>query len=331
MAMIRVCVDAMGGDEPPEVVLEGCAKALEAKSELEILLAGPAPVVEPFAADHERATTLIATEVIEMGEHPTKAVRSKRNSSIVLGCKAVRSGDAAAFFSAGSTGAILAAGTLFVGRVRNCTRPALACVVPGLDGAKRVMLDLGANADCRPEMLVEFALMGQCLATSALGIEKPRVKLLSNGTEEAKGSEAAIAAHGALEEGCARGVNFAGNCEGSDILLGDVDVIVCDGFSGNVALKSMEGTAKYIARSLKAFAKANPLAAVGGLLIKGPMKDLAADLSGDEYGGAQLLGLRGPVLIGHGATSVEAVKNGTLAAMRAATSHIADDIARVLA
>ncbi len=329
--MAKVCIDAVGGDEPSEVVLAGCDAALKASESLEILLAGPEDVVAPFCASHERTEPLVVTEAIGMGEHPTRAVRTKRDSSIVRGCKAVREGSADAFFSAGSTGAILAAGTLFVGRVRGCARPALASVVPGLDGARRVMLDLGANADCRPEMLVEFALMGQCLAKATLGLEKPRVMLLSNGTEDAKGSKAAIAAHGALEAAKDRGVNFVGNCEGSDILMGDVDVIVCDGFTGNVALKSMEGTAKYISRRLKAAAKANPLTAVGGLLVKGAMKGLAADLSGDEYGGAQLLGLKGPVLIGHGATSEEAVKNGALAAERAANAHIADDIATVLA
>ncbi len=329
--MVKVCVDAVGGDEPPEVVLRGCEEALKASEELSILLAGPKTVVEPFCASHGRTEALFAEETIAMEEHPTRAVRTKRDSSIVRGCKAVREGAADAFFSAGSTGAVLAAGTLFVGRVKGCSRPAIASVIPGLDGARRVMLDLGANADVRSEMLVEFALMGQCLAKATLGIADPRVKLLSNGTEDTKGSEAVIEAHEALAAAADRGVNFAGNCEGSDILLGDADVIVTDGFTGNVALKSIEGAAKYIARRLRAAAKASPVAAMGGLLVKGAVSAVAADLSGDEYGGAQLLGLRAPVLIGHGATSAEAVKNGALAAARAAEARISCDIAAVLA
>ena len=329
--MAIICIDAMGGDEPAEVVLDGCAQALEADSELNLLVAGDGDVVGPFAESHPRTAPLVTTEVIGMGEHPAEAVRRKRDSSIVRGCQAVRKGEADAFFSAGSTGAVLTAATLHVGRVKGVKRPALAAVVPGLDGAKRIMLDLGANADCRPEMIVQFALMGQVMAQKELGIAHPTVALLSNGTEDAKGSESVIAAHAALAEATSQGVNFIGNCEGTDILLGDVDVIVSDGFTGNVALKSMEGTAKYLSRRLRAMAKANLVTGLGGLLVKGALSEVAEDLSGDVHGGAVLLGCRAPVFIGHGATSAEAVKNGALAAERAVTHSLADDIAEVLA
>lgn len=326
--MTCVCVDAVGGDEPAEVVLEGIGRALVADKELEVLVAGPADVVEGFCASHERARALVATEVIGMGEHPTEAVRKKRDSSIVRGCRAVREHQADAFFSAGSTGAILAAGTLVVGRVKGIARAALASAMPGVGGHQTVLLDLGANADCRPEMLVQFAQMGRAYSQIVLGVADARVGLLSNGTEDTKGSEAALAAHAAL---AAAHVNFQGNCEGRDLLCGDLDVIVTDGFTGNVALKTVEGTAKFIASCLRAGAKASPLAAVGALLVRPTLSGVATRLSGDEYGGAALLGLRAPVLVGHGATNPEAIKSGTLTAARCVREGLCDRLAEAVA
>ena len=318
--MTRVVVDAMGGDEPPEVVLEGIARALEADQDLEVLVAGDEDKVAPFCAKHSRAEALVTTEVIGMAEHPTEAVRKKRDSSIVRGCRAVREGKADAFFSAGSTGAILTAGTLVVGRVKGVGRAALASALPGIGGRMTTLIDLGANADCPPEMLVQFAHMACADA---------RVGLLCNGSEETKGSEATLAVHAALA--AADGLDFAGNCEGRDLLAGTYDVIVTDGLTGNVALKTMEGTAKYIVSELKAAAASSKKAAVGALLIKGALKDMAARLSGDALGGAALLGLRAPVLVGHGATNPEAIKNGTLTAARCVREDLCGKIAEALA
>lgn len=325
--MTCVCVDAMGGDEPAEVVLEGIGLALSADSELEVLVAGPADVVEGFCSSHARARALVASEVIEMGEHPTEAVRRKRDSSIVRGCRAVREREADAFFSAGSTGAILAAGTLVVGRVRGIARAALASTMPGVGGHQTVFLDLGANADCRPEMLVQFAQMGRAYARIVLGVDDARVGLLSNGTEQTKGSEAALAAHAAL---AAADVNFQGNCEGRDLLCGDLDVIVTDGFTGNVALKTIEGTAKFIAATLRESASSHLGVAAGALLVKPALKGVASRLSGDEYGGAALLGLRAPVLVGHGATNPEAIKSGTLTAARCVREDLCGRLAEAV-
>ncbi len=322
--MVKVCVDAMGGDERPEVVLEGISLALEADPDLEVLVAGNEDVVVPFCAKSGRATALVTTEVIEMGDHPAEAVRAKRDSSIVRGCEAVRHGEADGFFSAGSTGAILAAATLNVGRVRGIKRPAIATALPGMGGHETVMLDLGANADCRPEMLVQFAQMGTAYSKVVLGVESPRVGLLSNGEEDAKGSEASLVAFAALKE--AEGIDFVGNCEGSDLLLGDLDVIVTDGFTGNVALKSVEGAAKFILGRLKEAVKGSVFAAAGALLLKSSLKGLSGELSGEQYGGAILLGLKAPVLIGHGATSPEAVKNGTLATAAAVRDKLVERI-----
>lgn len=327
--MTRVVVDAMGGDEPPEVVLEGIARALEADQDLEVLVAGDEDKVAPFCAKHSRAEALVTTEVIGMAEHPTEAVRKKRDSSIVRGCRAVREGKADAFFSAGSTGAILTAGTLVVGRVKGVGRAALASALPGIGGRMTTLIDLGANADCPPEMLVQFAHMACAYARVVVGVPNPRVALLNNGTEETKGSEATLAVHAALA--AADGLDFAGNCEGRDLLAGTYDVIVTDGLTGNVALKTMEGTAKYIVSELKAAAASSKKAAVGALLIKGALKDMAARLSGDALGGAALLGLRAPVLVGHGATNPEAIKNGTLTAARCVREDLCGKIAEALA
>ncbi len=329
--MNTVCVDAMGGDLTPDVVLSGIDLAIEADRDLTVLVAGDASVVEPFCASHGRAVPLVTTEVIAMDDHPATAVRAKRDSSIVRGCRAVREGDAQAFFSAGSTGAVLAAATVTVGRVKGVSRPALAAVLPGLDGHQTVFCDLGANADCRPEMVVQFAQMGAVLAEVEAGARHPTVALLSNGTEETKGSSQALEFRAALEEAADAGlVDFVGNCEGSDILLGSHDVIVSCGFAGNIALKAMEGTAKFMAARLKAAASSSPRSALGALLVKPAFSAIAADLSGDVHGGACLLGLKAPVLVGHGHTSPEAVMNGTLAALRTVREDLCGRIAASL-
>ena len=325
--MTTICVDAMGGDREPEVVLEGIDAALAADHDLSVLVAGPDELVTPFCASHDRARALVCTEAIAMDEHPADAVRNKKDSTIVRGCKAVRAGEADGFFSAGSTGAIFAAATLGVGRIRGIKRPAIASALPGASGRQTVLLDLGANADVRPESIVQFAVMGRAYARVVLGREDARVALLSNGSEDTKGSELALSYHKALSEA---GQWFAGNAEGTDLLAGTYDVIVTDGFTGNVALKSLEGTAKYILREVKRMTEGSKRAAAGALLLKPALKELAKGLSGDELGGAILLGLKAPVLIGHGDTSVEAVKNGTLATAAAVRGGLVDKIAQAI-
>ncbi|MGI6755604.1 MAG: phosphate acyltransferase PlsX [Atopobiaceae bacterium] len=325
--MTVICVDAMGGDERPEVVLEGIAQALAQDSNLEVLVAGNREVVEPFCEKTERAGALITTEVIEMDEHPAEAVRAKKDSSIVRGCAAVRAHEAEGFFSAGSTGAIFAAATLNVGRIRSIKRPALATALPGVGGHKTVMLDLGANADVRPEMMVQFARMGRAYAKVVLGVTDAKVGLLSNGSEDTKGSEQALAYHEALRQSAC---GFVGNAEGKDLLLGSFDVIVSDGFTGNVALKSMEGTAKYLLGTIKAATEHSVANKIGALLLKGALKQAAHELSGEAYGGAVLLGLKAPVFIGHGATSKEAVAQGCAACAAAVRAQLVDGIIQEL-
>ncbi|MDO4429167.1 MAG: phosphate acyltransferase PlsX [Atopobiaceae bacterium] len=322
--MTAICVDVMGADKEPAVLLEGVAQALAADADLEVLVAGAAEFVEPFAASHDRARALVTTEVITMSEHPAQAVRAKKDASIVRAAAAVRAGEADGLFSAGSTGAVLTAATFGVGRLKGIRRPALSLPFPGISGRPTVFLDMGANADVRPDVIVQFAQMGRAYARAVLGVAEPRVGLLCNGSEETKGSETALAYHEAL---ASADCGFAGNAEGTDILAGTFDVIVADGFTGNVALKSIEGTGKFVLKRLKAAMGASLKNKIGMALLAGSLKSLAAELSGDEYGGAVLLGLRAPVLKGHGATSARAVCQGTLAAARVVRASLTEKIA----
>ena len=322
--MTTICVDVMGADKEPAVLLEGVAQALEDDPELEVLVAGNADVVEPFAASHTRARALVTTQVISMSEHPANAVRQKKDASIVRAAAAVHAGEADGLFSAGSTGAVLTAATFGVGRLKGIKRPALSLPFPGISGKPTVFLDMGANADVKPDVLVQFAHMGRAYSRAILGVENPRVGLLCNGSEETKGSEMALAYHAALEAG---NCGFAGNAEGTDLLAGTFDVIVADGFTGNVALKSIEGTGKFVIKRLKAAMGESFTNKIGMALLAKSLKSLAAEMSGDEYGGAILLGLRAPVVKGHGATSAQAVRMGTLAAARAARAGLSQKIA----
>ena len=322
--MTTICVDVMGADKEPPVLLEGVEAALAADPELEVLVAGAADVVEPFAASHDRARALVTTEVIAMSEHPASAVRVKKDASIVRAAAAVRAGEADGLFSAGSTGAVLTAATFGVGRIKGIKRPALSLPFPGISGKPTVFLDMGANADVKPEVLVQFAHMGRAYSRAILGVDEPRVGLLCNGSEDTKGSEMALAYHAALEAG---DCGFAGNAEGTDLLAGTFDVIVADGFTGNVALKSIEGTGKFVIKRLKAAMGASLGNKIGMALLAKSLKSLAAAMSGDEYGGAILLGLRAPVVKGHGATSARAVCQGTLAAAAAVRAGLTDKIA----
>lgn len=325
--MTTICVDAMGGDERPEVVCEGIAQALAADEDLSVLVAGNDEVVSPFCERTERALPLVTTEVIGMAEHPADAVRRKKDSSIVRGCGAVRAGQAEGFFSAGSTGAIFAASTMGVGRIRGIKRPALAMPLPTLQGRPCVFLDLGANADVRPEMIVQFAQMGSAYARAVLGVEQPSVGLLCNGEEETKGSELALAYHAAL---ASADCGFVGNAEGTDLLAGGFDVVVTDGFTGNVALKTIEGTAKFVLKSLVGSAQRSVADKSALMSLMQVVQDVQKGLSGDEQGGAILLGLKAPVLIGHGATSAQAVASGTLACAAAVRGGLVDKVAQEL-
>ena len=309
---VTISVDALGGDHAPQVVLEGCAAALSQDPSLSVILCGPAEVVEPFAASHERCTAQVTTEVITMGEHPAQAVRKKKNSSLVVGCRLVKEGQAQGFFSAGSTGACLAAATLVIGRIKGVKRPCLTTVVPS-PVRPVVMCDVGANADCKPEYLVQFARMGAIYAEKVIGLSDPQVALLNIGEEEEKGSEFAQACHALLRE---KEPNFVGNSEGRDILEANFDVFVTDGFTGNVALKTIEGTAGVLLKTIKGILGSSLKTKIGALCIKDGLMELKGTVSADTYGGAPLLGVKGACIVGHGSSNPTAIKNGILTSAR---------------
>jgi glycerol-3-phosphate acyltransferase PlsX len=304
---ITVAVDAMGGDNAPQVVLEGVLQALEDDAQLTVALVGPSVVVEPFAEMHaERVVAAVANEVIGMDEHPAQAVRKKKDSSIVVGCGLVKEGRADGFFSAGSTGACMAAATLYIGRLKGVFRPAIATVLPA-PTTPVVLTDIGANADVKPDYLVQFAQMAAVYAQHVLKISSPRVGLLNIGEESTKGSQLAQEAFKLMEK---KVEGFVGNAEGTDVLTGRFDVIVTDGFTGNVTLKVIEGTAEVLFSQLKQVLTATAVRKLAAAAIMPGLRDLKKSLSAEEVGGAPLLGLKGSCIIGHGSSSARAIATG---------------------
>jgi glycerol-3-phosphate acyltransferase PlsX len=311
---VTLAVDAVGGDFAPDAILEGLARALEADDCLHLAITGPAEVVGPFASSHDRTTAYPTTEVIEMGEHAAGAVRTKRDSSIVVGARLVKEGKADGFFSAGNTGATMAAALLVMGRIKGAGPPV-------------VVLDIGANADCRPEHLLQFAHMGAAYSRAVVGVEAPRVALLNIGEEPGKGSALAQEAH-AMMAGSVPG--FIGNLEGRDIPFGRADVIVTDGFTGNVVLKLMEGLADALFGELKDTMTTGTLNRAATAVLAPSLRSMKARLDPDAYGAAPLLGIDGLALIGHGSSSAEAIvsamRYGARAVREGLVASIADSV-----
>lgn len=324
---VVVAVDAMGGDYAPAAVLEGVADALACDPELEVVLTGDADVIESFAAVHDRCRAHVTTETIGMDEHAAAAVRAKKDSSIVVGARLVREGAADAFFSAGSTGACMAAATLITGRIKGVSRPAIATVIP-TTGRPVVLLDVGANADCKPENLVQFAHMGAAYAKIVLDADEPRIALLNIGEEPTKGSQLAIEAHALMSEVVP---GFIGNVEGRDIPEGVADVIVTDGFTGNVALKLLEGVSKSLLGQVKGVMMATPVTKLAALVLRGSFDELKARLDPDAYGGAPLLGINGVSIIGHGSSSGRAVSSAIRVSAQAVRGQLTERIAQAIA
>jgi len=294
----------MGGDRGSKVVVEG---ALAARTE------GIEPVIFGSAELDTAGLELVpTTQVVGMDEKPADAFRTKADSSLARSVKAVAEGEADAVVSAGNTGAILAAGLVHLRRVPGVRRPAIAVPIPARNGPS-VLLDAGANADCRAEHLLQFGTMGAVFAEEILGIARPQVRLLSIGEEPEKGNQLALEAHGLL---AASDLDFRGNAEGRDILEGAAEVLVTDGFTGNVALKAVEGTIRTLLDSLRDEITATTAGTLGGLLIRPAARRLRARLDPDTYGGAYLLGLRGLVVIAHGNSSPTAIANAIRLAAR---------------
>jgi glycerol-3-phosphate acyltransferase PlsX len=312
---VRVAVDAMGGDRGPEEVVTGALAA--ANDRIVPVLYGPASL-DPRGLEH-----VVAEQVIAMDDKPAEAVRAKPDSSLVASCRAVGEGKADAVVSAGNTGAMLAAGLLEIRRLPGVMRPAIAVPIPARDGPS-VLLDCGANADARAEHLLQFAHMGSIFAEEILGIPNPDVRLLSIGEEPEKGNQLVLEAHALLAESS---LNFVGNTESRDLLAKAADVVVADGFTGNVALKALEGTIRTVIQGLREEITATALGKLGGLLIRPASRRLRHRLDPDTYGGAYLLGLRGLVVIAHGNSSRTAIAN----AIRLAARGVEHDVTGKLA
>jgi phosphate acyltransferase len=321
MTKIRVAVDAMGGDRAPEEIVAGAVAA--ASDSVEPVLFGRHDELEPIA---EGLEIVHADDIVAMDDKPSDAAREKRESSMFAACRAVGEGNAQAVVSAGNTGAMLAAGLLEIRRLPDVHRPAIAVPLPSIGGTS-VLIDAGANADARPEHLVQFGHMGSVFAEEILGISDPNVALLSIGEEPEKGNRLVRETHPVLE---ASHLDFVGNVESRDLLAHAADVVVCDGFTGNMALKLMEGTIKTLLDELRKEIEASPRGKLGGLLIRPAARGLRKRLDPETYGGAYLLGLRGLVVIAHGSSSRTAIANAiTLGAQGAAGNVVARVAARL--
>ena len=318
MPKIRVAVDAMGGDRAPEEVVAG---ALAAASEsVEPVLFGRQEVLAPLA---EGLEIVHADDIVAMDEKPSDAAREKRESSMFAACRAVGEGDAQAVVSAGNTGAMLAAGLLEVRRLPDVHRPAIAVPLPSIGGTS-VLIDAGANADARPEHLVQFGHMGSVFVEEILAIADPKVALLSIGEEPEKGNRLVRETHPVLE---ASHLDFVGNVESRELLAHAADVVVCDGFTGNMALKLMEGTVKTLLDEFRKEVEASPRGKLGGLLIRPAARSLRKRLDPDTYGGAYLLGLRGLVVIAHGSSSRTAIANAITLGAQGAAGNVVERVA----
>jgi glycerol-3-phosphate acyltransferase PlsX len=314
----RVAVDALGGDKAPHEVILG---ALDAAADgIEVTLFGPGHL------DTRGLPLVVTTEVIEMSEKPADAVRAKPDSSLVAAVRAVAAGEADAVLSAGNTGAMLAAGLLHLRRLPGVMRPAIAVPIPARDGPS-VLLDAGANADARAEHLLQFAHMGSIFSQELLEVANPEVRLLSIGEEDEKGNSLTLDAHALLRESS---LNFGGNAESRDLLRGAADVVVTDGFTGNIALKLLEGTIIELLDALRKEISATAGGKLGGLLIRPAARRLRTRFDPDTYGGAYLLGLRGLAVIAHGNSGRKAVANAIRLAARGVDHNVVERLAERL-
>lgn len=308
---LKIAIDAMGGDYAPATVIEGALSALrESNNRFEIVFVGDERKIKEELKKHDTIglnfSIVDAPQVIGMDDIPTIALRKKKNSSIVVGMKLHSDGKVDAFASAGNTGAVLTAATFILGRIEGISRPTIGSVFPTEEGNKSIMLDVGANVDCKPHHLFEFAVMGSIYSNVILGQKNPKVALLNIGEESTKGGDTVLQAYRLLSESK---LNFIGNVEGRDILLGKADVIVCDGFVGNIVLKFAESVLGVLKRKLRNYAVKNIFRKLTfGFLARGLRKALK-EFDYQEYGGVPFLGVNGVAIIGHGSSSAIAIKN----------------------
>lgn len=324
---MRIAIDAMGSDKAVQPEVAGTIAAAKLWPELSFVLVGDEVRIKAEAAKEgglpSNITVRHTTQVITPDEEPVKAVRSKKDASMVVAGKMVKDGEADAFLTAGSTGALVVVGTLGVGRMKGVERPALGTVMPSAKDPF-FFLDIGATIDPRPEWLVQFALMGDVYAKAILGRKNPKVALLNNGAEAEKGNALTKATYPLLQQ--AKGINFIGNVEGRDVPFGVADVVVAEGFSGNIFTKTMEGTAMALMKQIKGALLSSMMSKIGALLIKGSLKTLAKKFDYTEVGGALLLGLKGPVVKCHGSSDAKAITSGIRFLKQALEQNVVEQI-----
>jgi glycerol-3-phosphate acyltransferase PlsX len=328
---MKIALDAMGGDFAPEEVVAG---GVQAHRELgvEVIFVGIKEKVDAALAASgagKWAEIEDAPEVIAMDEHPAQAVRTKKNSSIVRACTMVDDGRANGFVSAGNSGAVMAAALFGLHRIPGIDRPAIGSIIPTASGKNCFLLDVGANTDAKPEHLVQYAVMGSIYAEKLMAIETPRVALLSNGEEAGKGNQLVQASEPLLR--ALPGINFIGNIEGKDIFKGKADVVVTDGFSGNILIKTAEGAAEFVFQSMRDAVQGDPLATLGGLLIRPKLRAVRRRADWREFGGAVLLGVNGVAVIAHGRSDARAIYNAVRVARDAVDKEVVPTIAAAVA
>ncbi|MDF2963206.1 MAG: phosphate acyltransferase [Paenibacillus sp.] len=324
---MRIAIDAMGGDNAPDVVVAGALEAAREWGDTTVILVGDASRIEPLVskAGTKPANLEIrhAAEVIEADDEPVKAVRRKKDASMVVAGRMVHDREADAMISAGNTGALMTTGLLVVGRIKGIDRPALAPMIPSIDGKGMLALDLGANMDATPEQLLQYAIMGSIYRNKVHGIAKPRVGLLNVGTEAMKGNELTKAAYPLLEKAP---IHFIGNVESRDVLSGPCDVLVCDGFAGNIMLKSVEGAASVIFSTLKTEFVRNFATKLAALVLKPGLTRFRRSFDYSEHGAAPLLGINGLLLKSHGSSNATAIKNAVRQARIALQNDLVSSI-----
>ncbi|TYQ13317.1 UNVERIFIED_CONTAM: phosphate:acyl-[acyl carrier protein] acyltransferase [Acetivibrio alkalicellulosi] len=321
-----ILVDAMGGDNAPESVVNGCVDAINEADGFEVLLLGDEnrilEILKGKTYSGERIKIHHTTEVITVDDIPTKAIRSKKDSSMAVGFKMLKENKGDIFLSCGNSGALMAGALFILGRIKGVDRPSLAAMIPTKSG-RALIIDAGLNTGCKPINYHQFGIMGSIYTKEMLGTKKPRVGLINIGSEVGKGNEALRQAYNMLSSA---NIDFVGNVEGNDILMGKVDVVVCDGFTGNVLLKFLEGAASYFLGSLKSIFNKDIMTKISGLLIKKHISEFKKGVDADEHGGAPILGVNGLVLKSHGNSNAKTVKNVVIKASRFARTSVLDNI-----
>jgi len=325
--LIKIAVDAMGGDHAPLEIIKGSLLAIT-EYKVHIVLVGVEETIKPILAEltggkkNNKISIVHAPEIVGMSESPAAAFKKKKESSIAIGLNLLKQGEVNAFVSAGNTGAVMAASTLTLGRIPGIERPALSVILPS-DNHRVLLMDIGSNVDCKPEQLVQFAIMGDCYARLVMGVKTPRIGLLSIGEEEEKGNQLVQATFPLLKE---EKINFIGNVESREIFVDRADVVVCDGFMGNSLIKFAEGLVTYFLTYFKKACRKSPLAILGALLLRPALRRFKKDTDYEEFGGTPLLGINGVSVISHGKSEAKAIKNAIRNAVEAVQSNMIESI-----